>query len=400
MPVLQQAWDLIPRTTIGRHGRSPYAVAAAYGAAVAMVAGLVLGAVTGVPALTVLAMGGAASAGVAGASGLRRLLTGRHEQVALEQLAGGLVLTAALLALTGQPVLAGLDVAAVCCALAQAVGRLGCAASGCCFGRPARAGIVYPAGHAALGVPSVVLGVPTVPVALIEAVGLAGVGAVSAVCAVAGRAGAGLIAYLLLAGPLRAVAEGWRGDPRPELRGVSLPRLMAGAEVLLGLGLALWLPGRPAAQPAVLACVAISGGLIAVVTARLLIGDARPLRPRDIREAIAAVRDLVPAAGDEPQAARLSSGLAVVVSREQIDVHLSYSYPGAPPGVLAECAARTMGGLLVVDARISAAGILHVLARSGPPRPRPVGWRRLELDVALARPAPVRDPGYFTAGRR
>ncbi len=374
MPGLEEALELVPRTAVGRRGHAPYPVAATGAALVAVTTGLVLGVVSGVPALTVLAMGAAALVGVAGASGLRRLLTGRHEQVALEQLWGGLALMAVLLVLTGQPVRAGLDVAAVCCALAQAVGRLGCAASGCCFGRPARIGLVYGPEHAGLGVPQLVLGVPTVPVALVEAAGLLGVGAVAAGCTVAGPPGAGLIAYLLLAGGLRTVAEGWRGDARPELFGVSLPRLMAGAEAGLGVLLALTLPGRPAAHPGVLAGVATAGGLVAVAVGRSVLGGGRPGR-RAVRKA-----------------ANADGG----------DVHVSFSHPGAPVSGLAECAARTLHELRVLDARVSPSGILHVLARPCPPRPRPVGWRRLELDTALARSAaaPARDPGYFTARSR
>ncbi len=404
MPGLEEALELVPRTAVGRRGHAPYPVAATGAALVAVTTGLVLGVVSGVPALTVLAMGAAALVGVAGASGLRRLLTGRHEQVALEQLWGGLALMAVLLVLTGQPVRAGLDVAAVCCALAQAVGRLGCAASGCCFGRPARIGLVYGPEHAGLGVPQLVLGVPTVPVALVEAAGLLGVGAVAAGCTVAGPPGAGLIAYLLLAGGLRTVAEGWRGDARPELFGVSLPRLMAGAEAGLGVLLALTLPGRPAAHPGVLAGVATAGGLVAVAVGRSVLGGGRPGR-RAVRKAATALRELVPAATDEPQAALLHGSLAVIVSREHADggdVHVSFSHPGAPVSGLAECAARTLHELRVLDARVSPSGILHVLARPCPPRPRPVGWRRLELDTALARSAaaPARDPGYFTARSR
>jgi Prolipoprotein diacylglyceryl transferase len=381
--------ELIPRTAVGRHGRSPYAVAATTGAAAGTLTALALGATAGLPALTGLAVAAAALTGAACASGLRHLLTARPDQVAQEQLAAALALVTAVLALTGEPVLAGLEVAAAGLAVAQSIGRIGCAAAGCCYGRPARAGLVYLPAHATGGV-------PTVPVALFEAAGLALVAVAVAGATVTGPPGAGLVVYLLLAGGIRALAEGWRGDPRPSLGGVSVPRLVATAESVAGAVLAAMVLPRPD-RPPVLAGIALAGALVGAVAGRLALGGSRPGR-RTIREATAAIRRLMPVAAQEPQVAQVHDGLALIVSRERDHVHVSFSRGGAPAAELAECAARSLGRLRVVDARLSPAGILHVSAVPAGDRPRALGHRRLELDLALARPVRNADPDYFTAG--
>jgi phosphatidylglycerol:prolipoprotein diacylglycerol transferase len=104
------------------------------------------------------------------------------------------------------------DAVAPALALGQSIGRLGCYAAGCCFGRPAHHGpltVVFPPGSAA---PS---GFPLYPTQLMEAFSLMAIaiflGARLSKKPAPGRVFA---LYALLAGGLRALLEQFRGDFR------------------------------------------------------------------------------------------------------------------------------------------------------------------------------------------
>lgn len=144
----------------------------------------------GVAVAAVLALGPAAGLGraqaaavAAGAVGLMGAVVLVHRLISYGMQAS--VLTGALLAalLVGAEPLAALDVAAVALALAQLLGRVGCARVGCCHGRPSRWGHRYGPAHVRFGFPVRLVGVRLLPVQLAEA----------AWCAVLAVAGAWLV---------------------------------------------------------------------------------------------------------------------------------------------------------------------------------------------------------------
>lgn len=73
------------------------------------------------------------------------------------------------LVLTGHDPAPYLDVVTVGIGTVLTVGRVGCYAAGCCHGRPARFGVRYTEDHVEDGFPARLLGVPLIPVQLLEA---------------------------------------------------------------------------------------------------------------------------------------------------------------------------------------------------------------------------------------
>lgn len=147
------------------------------------------------------------------------------------------------------PVVALADAIVAPLALAQALGRLGCFAAGCCYGTrtgsPFAITFTDPAATAQTGVP---LGIPLVPTQLLEAGGDLAIAALLTVLW-RGRAGrpVGVVAaaYLVAYGILRAVVEIWRGD---EVRGLWLGGNVSTSQLLsalsVAIGLAWWLRAR------------------------------------------------------------------------------------------------------------------------------------------------------------
>jgi len=111
------------------------------------------------------------------------------------------------------------DVLAPGAALAHALGRLGCFAAGCCYGKtcPAPPGVHFPALDTAVH-----------PTQLYEAAG--NVALFFALVVLRPRKrfhGAVLLAYAAGYATLRFVVEFWRGDPRGELGGWSTSQIVA-----------------------------------------------------------------------------------------------------------------------------------------------------------------------------
>ena len=132
------------------------------------------------------------------------------------------------------PVLAYGDVCAPGLGVSLAVGRLGCFLNGCCYGRPAAWGIVFP---------SVGDGIARIPTQLIEAAGAVAIAVVLLFVpppppARRGRIlGLFLIAYAFL----RFVIEVYRDDPRG---GFVLGLSPSQALSLVGLAIGVWLVAR------------------------------------------------------------------------------------------------------------------------------------------------------------
>ena len=137
------------------------------------------------------------------------------------------------------PLLRTMDVIAPALALGQGIGRIGCLAAGCCFGRPTGAhwGLVFTSVFAArtTGVP---LGIPLYPTQIFESAASLLICAVLLVLlARRHRDGEVMGAWLFLYGMARFFLEFYRGDAgRGSVFGgaLTVTQLLAGSMVVLG----------------------------------------------------------------------------------------------------------------------------------------------------------------------
>jgi prolipoprotein diacylglyceryltransferase len=168
-------------------------------------------------------------------------LTWFHHHVAV------LATTGVVMAITHWPVLAYLDLVATALLAFNAVSRIGCLLTGCCHGRPSRSGIVYQSAHTPAGIPLALIGVPVLPVQLIESM-IATALTTWCLLILASPAPAGTALGLSLAG--YALARFWletaRGDRRLHAAGLSEAQWtatgIATILVLIGLTGAHWIP--------------------------------------------------------------------------------------------------------------------------------------------------------------
>jgi len=139
----------------------------------------------------------------------------------------------------GLPAFALADAGVAPLALAQAVGRLGCLAAGCCYGVPTSSWCAVtftdPAANAQTGVP---LHIPLLPVQLFEAgADLVLAGVLTVLWRIRPRpAGTVFWTYVLLYGLERSVIELWRGD---DVRGLWLGGIVSTSQIVGGIGVAV-----------------------------------------------------------------------------------------------------------------------------------------------------------------
>ncbi|HEX8693772.1 MAG TPA: prolipoprotein diacylglyceryl transferase family protein [Longimicrobium sp.] len=306
---------------------------------------------------------------------LRRWATGREALVLLEHVWFAEVSVAAVLAALGVPVLAYLDVVGPALAFFLAGGRTGCLLVGCCHGRPSSLGIVYGEEAARDGFPRHLVGVRLFPVQALEAAGLVLIGATG--LAALPFAAEGHVFAWFLAGyaVLRFGTEALRGDRRPHLLGMSVPRWMAIGE----LGAALWIardPADPAARDLGLLAVlllALAGALLARRAfdrrpALLSPAHAAELR-RAVGDAAASASPTSPAAdgnGAGPERRVTSAGVSAAVSPAGPGwLHVSLSLAAGPRDLEALCrlAAAALPGVDAGQARAGPGGVLHLPVR-------------------------------------
>jgi len=146
------------------------------------------------------------------------------------------------------------DVFAPGIALGHAIGRLGCLAAGCCYGKPTGMpwAITFhdPAAAANVGTP---LGVPLHPAQLYESVAELLILFLLVATERRGRAFAGRTfwLYMLLYGVSRFVIEFYRGDPRGMVfDSLSTSQFISVVLVPLSLTMLLWLSRQPEAATA------------------------------------------------------------------------------------------------------------------------------------------------------
>jgi phosphatidylglycerol:prolipoprotein diacylglycerol transferase len=141
------------------------------------------------------------------------------------------------------------DVLAPAIILGQAIGRWGCFAAGCCYGKPTSVpwAVTFtdPRANEVTGVP---LNVPLHPSQLY--LSLADFALFFILLAVAARKkfeGQVLLLYLILYAVLRGTLESFRGDPRGELLGLSTSQWLSILLGLVGVILYIWKSTRGAA---------------------------------------------------------------------------------------------------------------------------------------------------------
>jgi hypothetical protein len=248
-------------------------------------------------------------------------LTYYHHEVAI------LGSAAVFLHLTHHPVLAYLDVVAAGVGAFLVCGRVGCLLAGCCHGRPARWGVVYSSVHAEEGFPTSHVGVPLLPVQLIEA-GLVTAIVFTALQVQADHAadGAALAVALVGYGAIRFSLEFMRGDVRPTCSGLTEAQLTSA--VIAGLvvvgDVRGWLD-VPAAVT-VVAVILVVVAVYQIVTNRRSRRDRRAFRsPRHTSQLLLLIREPPPADG---RIAVDTTSLGVVVSTSSNGrLHWGLSWP-------------------------------------------------------------------------
>jgi prolipoprotein diacylglyceryltransferase len=257
---------------LGRTGRwAGFTLCGLIGLVLAFGWTMTLAITTGHPAWLVPLMAGTMVTALVVTAELEVLFTGRPRLVCFHSEVAALAAAAGVVALAGQPILPALDIACPGLAAFLACGRIGCLVAGCCHGLPAARGIRYGPRHVKEGLAPEYAGVPLLPVAAIEAVGLMVVAVITTVVVLTpAAAGTALAGYLLMHVGLRFWLEFLRGDRgRPRFGGLSEAQWtalgVAGALVWAvsggWTGLPLWLPLTVAAT---------------LVTGVVLIAEPRP----------------------------------------------------------------------------------------------------------------------------
>ncbi len=243
---------------------------------------------------------------------LSQLVFGDERIVFYQQTIAVVATTVAAVALADGPAARAFDLATLGMGVGLALGRIGCFRVACCYGRRARRGVRYRSIHAAAGFPARWVGLPLVPLQLIDAAAslAATVGGVATLCSGA-PAGTAACVYTVGYGLSRFALEFERGDPaRPVVAGVSEAQWTAVATAGLAAALhpAWWTIGAAAALA--VAC----GGLVAVdrwdLAPALTLGTAH-----HVAELAAAIdrRGATTSAGVRVTVARLPDGRTDVV---------------------------------------------------------------------------------------
>jgi len=152
-----------------------------------------------------------------------------HYQIA------ALTSTGALLAVMHVPVLPALDLLALTLAVAQGIGRIGCASAGCCHGRPFRFGVRYGEGRVAQHW----VGARLLPVQGIESCALLLLATATALT-IGRDSGTAFVLYALTSAVTRFVLELLRGDARRQFSGLSEAQWIC---LITAIAIATWQRG-------------------------------------------------------------------------------------------------------------------------------------------------------------
>lgn len=371
MNSLNRLLDAVPRVSFRIGGRPLPAFrvcgTAGFYAALLITAGAAL--MTGRPPAPLAAAVAAAVASFFAWALLRGAIAGRETLVLLEHLWLALAAAAAALFALGIPVLPYLDLMAPGLSLFLAGGRAGCLMAGCCHGHPGAIGLRYGESHVGEGFPFHLMNVRLFPVQAVECAGFLGIAAFSLPLLLWAREGAALAWFLLAYAVLRFGTEGLRGDERPEVAGVSVPRIMCVIQSAVALRIA---------DPVSPAAVWVAPLAVGVVAAALWLFrgfSRRVLGRRHIREVRRVVDDLksAPAGPAGAASAMTSAGVSLVLSRWGRDdgaFHVSMRLAGRDdPRLACRLAALAFPYLEPEAAGYTEQRTLHfVLPREAPPQ--------------------------------
>jgi hypothetical protein len=277
-----------------------------------------------------------------------------HHEVAI------LTTVTAMLWLTGQPVLAYLDVTLLGVGTFLFAGRVGCFMVGCCHGRPHRFGVCYRREHADAGFAAPFVGVRLFPIQLVESAWVFATVAIGAGMMLNGApAGAALAWYVVVYDVGRFGFEFARGDTRPYRSGFSeaqwtsllLMLVIVAAELRGAIPLHGW---------HLVAAAGMVGTMAAVTVRRRLRRDDRYrlLSARHIREVADAV-DLLARADAHPAA--VHEGATVVnVASTSAGLHISAGSVGEAEGALRHYTVSAESALGEADADAMAGLLLQL----------------------------------------
>ncbi|MCX6597672.1 MAG: prolipoprotein diacylglyceryl transferase [Acidobacteria bacterium] len=311
---------------------------------------------------------------------LRQRITGRETHVLFEQLLLALAVSTGTLWLTGAPLGPYLDRFTAALAVLLSSGRLGCLSAGCCHGWPSRTGIVYREASGSRAVVRHLVGVRLFPVAALESVGLAILALV--MLAALPVAAPGRIGLFFLAGYsiLRYWVEGFRGDRRPHVFGLSRARWCSAAQFLAVIALS-------GPTPSSLISAALLGllfGLGALANWR-----RHPVRhwltAQHLNEIRTAARELCAFSTAGPPPLRTTShgvSIGATLLPRSDAVHLSLSAAGCPLEDLCRLLAAAWS-IRPDSVRFSTLGVLQCIVEPAA-TPNPTLWSNVYREAALS----------------
>ncbi len=416
MSFVNDTLDALPRQSLGRASREVpmFRVCGIIGFYAALVVTFGGGLLAGRSLLVLAGLSAVCACSFFAWANLRRWVSGGERLILLEHVWFAEACAAGMLWALGLPVLAYLDVLAVGLAVFLAAGRTGCLLVGCCHGSPSSIGIRYGKDCAEGGFPRRLVGIRLFPVQAVEAAGLLVIGLAGLVALPSAHPGAVFTWFLVAYAIMRFGLEGARGDPRPELLGLSQNRWMCVAELVLALWLTRAASGLDAtgqlAVAAFLAAVLVSSLVLQRVfdKRRWLLADAHVA---EVRGLIAAEWTASPLGAADIAIRTSSRGLAVAVSQLGVSgrphlLQASFSLAAGPRDVVALCelAARTLPRLVPESGRLTDERMLLVTAAAPGGDAEPGSTVADELYGAVVRrlqsptdeaSAAARNGGYF-----
>ena len=348
-----------PTVRIGPRTWSTFVLVVAVGLVSAVALGIVLSLSRGLSVGLVAGLGAVSVATEAGLARLRRGFTGQDHMVFYESFLAIAFVAQLLLWVLGAPVLPHLEVLLLALGSLQAVGRIGCFMIGCCHGSPHAWGVCYGRQHEAVGFNAYLVGVPLVPVQLVEmlwALGSVALGSVLVMNDAA--AGAGLAAYVVAYGVGRFIFEFARGDAaRPYAAGFSEAQWIA-ISVTTAVVWAGWVGVLPPSPWHVAAGAGLLGSASVVALRRRVMATPQLLHPGHVGEVARALRVLhagkaIPRDSEaSPHVIRTSLGLELSggCGDESVSPLHHYTFtlpPGTRDSGLARALTRVIRSLLV-----------------------------------------------------
>lgn len=372
--------DRVPRLTIdvGPRRLPVFRSLGILGFQVALVWAVLVALVSGLPLVTALGLSAVAGLSFFAWGLLRRALTGSEVLVLVEYVWVAFLAVGGFLWASGGPVVLGWDVISVAICWFLAAGRLGCLTVGCCHGVPARVGIRHPPEH---DLPPRVAGRRLLPVQLIEALGLVGIGLVGLPMA-AGPPGRATVWFLAAYAVLRFGTESLRGDRRPAVLGVSVPRAMCSVQLGASVVAAeAWLVPGPPGRTVVVGGAALLAAGVAGLGLTAARGRDPLTTPDHLDETWTTIALLSSdARGGDPATARTSSDMTIAVSAvDSATLHVSLSHP--------RLATTGVGVALLPHELVERGRVTHAV----------IDHRTPAAVVTTAPPAPDRGAGSWAA---